>query len=62
MLLATVVWVGRVGSPFVIMILFAAGVVLLIAALVLEFVEMWIRLKTIDIEVKGAVSRARSEP
>ncbi len=48
-------------SPFttaVIAGLFAAGVILLIVALGLEFVEMWIGLKTIGSEVKGAFAAA----
>ena len=52
LLLASAFWVGTSTLPLVITVLFLAGVALLIVALVLEFVEMWIGLKTIDIEMR----------
>jgi hypothetical protein len=44
--------VGTPTLPLVITVVFLAGVALLLVALVLEFVEMWIGLKTIDIELR----------
>jgi hypothetical protein len=55
LLLASVVWVGPPTLPLMIVLLFLAGVLLLIMALVLEFVEMWIGLKTIDIELRDTL-------
>lgn len=52
LLLAAMLWVGASALPSVTAALFAIGVVLLIAALGLEFVEMWIGLKTIEIETR----------
>ncbi len=53
LLLASAFGVGSPVLPGVITGIFLLGVVLLIVALVLEFVEMWIGLKTIDIELRG---------
>jgi len=47
--------VGPPTLPLMITLLFLAGVLLLIMALVLEFVEMWIGLKTIDIELRDTL-------
>ena len=55
LLLASVVWVGPPTLPLMIALLFLAGVLLLIMALVLEFVEMWIGLKTIDSELRDTL-------
>ena len=55
LLLASVVWVGPPAFPLLIALLFLAGVLLLIMALVLEFVEMWIGLKTIEIELRDTL-------
>jgi hypothetical protein len=53
-LLASAFWVGAPTLPLVITLIFLTGVSLLIVALGLEFVEMWIGLKTIDIEMRDA--------
>ena len=53
LLLASAFGVGSTVLPWVITGIFLMGVALLIGALVLEFVEMWIGLKTIDIELQG---------
>jgi len=53
LLLASAFGVGSTVLPGVITGVFLMGVALLIVALVLEFVEMWIGLKTIDIELQG---------
>ncbi len=55
LLLASTFWVGAPTLPLVITLIFLAGVSLLIVALVLEFVEMWIGLKTIDIELRDTM-------
>jgi Protein of unknown function (DUF2721) len=55
LLLASALWVGPPVLPIVITGIFVMGVALLIIALVLEFVEMWISLRTIEIEM-GTVS------
>ncbi len=55
-LLATTLWVGPPVLPAVIAAVFVIGVALLIVALGLEFVELWIGLKTIDIETQDAGS------
>jgi hypothetical protein len=54
LLLAALLWVGLTALPGVIATLFVIGVGLLIAALGLEFVEMWIGLKTIAIETRDS--------
>jgi uncharacterized protein DUF2721 len=59
LLLASTLWVGRPVLPIVITLIFALGVALLIIALGLEFVEMWISLKTIEIEMGDVARRAR---
>ena len=52
LLLALPLWMGSPALPIVVTTVFVAGVVLLILALGLEFVEMWIGLKTIEIETR----------
>ena len=54
LLLASALWVGPPALPIVITIVFVTGVLLLILALGLEFVEMWIGMKTIEIETRDA--------
>ncbi len=54
LLLASTLWVAHRALPVVITVVFVAGVLLLILALALEFVEMWIGMKTIEIETKDA--------
>ncbi|PYM86504.1 MAG: hypothetical protein DME09_02190 [Candidatus Rokuibacteriota bacterium] len=58
LLLASTLWVGPLVLPIVITLIFALGVALLIIALGLEFVEMWISLETIELEM-GDVAAAR---
>jgi hypothetical protein len=53
LLLTTVWWASRPMWPVVIAAVFMAGVAVLIGALVLEFVEMWLSLQTIKIEMTG---------
>lgn len=55
LLLASSLWVGPPVLPIVITLIFVIGVALLVLALGLEFVEMWISLKTIEIELDGVV-------
>ncbi len=54
LLLASALWVGPLAPPVVIPLIFVAGVALLILALGLEFVEMWVGLKTVEIETRDA--------
>jgi len=54
LLLASTLWVGPAEFPIVITIVFVTGVLLLILALGLEFVEMWNGMKTIEIETRDA--------
>ncbi len=56
LLLASALWVGPLAPPVVIPLIFVAGVALLILALGLEFVEMWVGLKTVEIETRDASS------
>jgi len=51
LLMASSLWVGPSALPAVIAGIFVLGVVLLFVALVLEFVEMWVGLKTVEMEV-----------
>jgi uncharacterized membrane protein (DUF485 family) len=53
LLLASGLWLGPPVLPIVITLTFVVGVALLIVALVLEFVEMGISLRTITIEMDG---------
>ncbi len=55
LLLASTLWVGPPALPIVITTVFVAGVALLSLALGLEFVEMWIGLKTIEIETRDTL-------
>ncbi len=57
LLLTTVLWASRPVWPVVIAAVFVAGVAVLIGALVLEFVEMWLSLQTIKIEMTGTPQR-----
>ncbi len=52
LLLASTLWLGPPVLPMGITLIFALGVTVLIVALVLEFVEMWIALRTIQIEMR----------
>lgn len=52
LLLASAMWMPRLSHPVVVSAVFVAGVVLLLASVVLEFVEMWVGLRTIDIEIR----------
>jgi hypothetical protein len=57
LLLASALWIGPRVLPAVTTTIFASGVALLIVALVLEFVEMWISLRTIEIEM-GEIAKS----
>lgn len=54
LLLASAGWFEAPVLPVGVMFVFALGVVVLMAALVLEFVEMLVALKTIQIEMRDA--------
>ncbi len=53
LLLAAAAWPTSPALPLLISIIFVGGVSILIAALILEFIEMWVGLKTIAIETRG---------
>ncbi len=57
LLLASSLWIGPRVLPAVTTGIFVLGVLLLFVALVLEFVEMWVGLKTIEIEVESALGQ-----
>ncbi len=61
LLLATVLWAASPVLPVVIAAIFVVGVGVLIGALVLEFVEMWLSLQTIKIEMTGLPNGRRDE-
>jgi hypothetical protein len=61
LLLASVLWAGPPVLPVIITTIFVAGVALLIGALGLEFVEMWLSLRTIEIEMTGLPGSRRAE-
>src|SRR5713101_8476059 len=61
LLLATVLWASRPVLPVVIAVIFVVGVAVLIGALVLEFVEMWLSLQTIKIEMTGIPQGSRAQ-
>ncbi len=61
LLLAAALWAGASALPPV-AILFAAGVALLVAALVLEFVEMSLGLRTVDIELRDVARDTAGRP
>jgi hypothetical protein len=61
LLLASTLWVGPPVLPIVVTLIFLGGVGALILALCLEFGEMWISLRTIQIEI-AAVSGRRPPP
>ena len=56
LLLASSLWIGPPVLPIVITMIFVVGVALLIVALILEFVEMWISLRTIEIELSNVAT------
>ena len=58
LLLASTLWIGPPVLPAVITAIFLLGVAVLVIALGLEFVEMAIALKTIEIEMRGALEDA----
>jgi uncharacterized protein DUF2721 len=58
LLLASSLWIGPRVLPIVITSIFVVGVALLIVALMLEFVEMWISLRTIEIEISTLSTRS----
>jgi len=58
LLLVSGLWFGPLVGPLTILVLFAIGVVVLVAAIVLEFVEMLTALKTIRIETRDATTAA----
>jgi hypothetical protein len=60
LLLASTLWIGPPVLPIVVTLIFLGGVAALILALCLEFGEMWISLRTIQIEI--AAVRARRPP
>ncbi len=60
LLLTSGLWIGPPVLPIIITVIFAVGVMLLIVALILEFVEMSISLRTIAIEMNETEKRARS--
>jgi len=57
-LFASSMWVGARALLLATSAIFVIGVSLLLVALVLEFIEMWIELQTIAIEIRG-LSRNR---
>jgi len=57
LLLASSLWVGPFVLPAVIGGILVLGVVLLFVALALEFVEMWVGLKTVEMEVGETLGR-----
>jgi Protein of unknown function (DUF2721) len=57
LLLASTLWIGPPALPIVVTLIFLAGVAALTLALCLEFIEMWLSLRTIEIEM--AAVRAR---
>lgn len=58
LLLASTLWIGPPALPALITAVFLLGVAVLVVALGLEFVEMAIALRTIDIEIRGALQDA----
>ena len=54
LLLTSALWIGAAVLPSITTMIFGAGVVFLIVALVLEFVELSIALRSIDIEMRDA--------
>lgn len=56
LLLAASPWLGRGATPPLTGGVFVVGVVLLLVALVLEFWEMHLGLRTVNIEIRGAVT------
>jgi hypothetical protein len=60
--LASALWIGPRVLPTLVTAVFLGGVTVLILALLLEFVELGIALKTIEIEMHGAVAEAPDTP
>jgi hypothetical protein len=58
LLLASRLWIGPPVLPALITAIFLLGVAVLVVALGLDFVEMAIALRTIDIEIRGALQDA----
>ena len=59
LLLTCSLWIGLRVLPAITTIIFAAGVAVLVVALVLEFIEMSIALRTIEIEMREEGVRTR---
>ena len=57
LLLASTLWIGAPVLPKLVTAIFLLGVVVLIAALILELVELTIALRTIDIEIRDALGQ-----
>ena len=55
LLLAATPWIGGDAPPAVTVGVFVVGVVLLLVALVFKFWEMHLGLRTVDLEIGGAV-------
>jgi hypothetical protein len=51
LLVASTLWIGPPVLPAIVTAIFVIGVAMLILALLLEFVEMWMALETIEIEM-----------
>jgi hypothetical protein len=56
LLIAATPWIGENAPPALTAVVFVVGVGLLLVALVLEFWEMHLGLRTVDIEIGGAVN------
>ena len=56
LLIASTPWIGGNAPPTLTAVVFVVGVGLLLVALVLEFWEMHLGLRTVDIEIGGAVT------
>jgi len=57
LLLASLLWAGPPVVPGVVTVMFVIGVALLVIALVLELAEMWISLRTIELEMADLSKR-----
>ncbi len=57
LLLAVGLWIGQLALTVATTTIFVAGVFVLVASLVLEFVEIWIGLRTLEIEMQGSSRR-----
>ncbi len=56
LLLAATPWLGGEGAPRLVAAVFLLGVVFLLVTLVLEFWEMYLGLRTVDMEIGGALA------